>query len=338
MPLSNINVGTVANDGTGDTVRAAFQKINANNALFAAVALSGAYGDLSGKPGLAAVALSGAYADLSGKPALATVATTGAYSDLTGKPALATVATSGSYSDLSNKPAVTLDHSAAADPGTGNDNTQGYSAGSLWINTSSGVAWVCQDASTGAAIWTPQSAIDHVGMVSGRWYSPLNGSWGASSTVSANLLMATPIRLPHEVTLTALGMRLNSGVASTNVVMGLYTNVASAPAGLIGQLSSPLSTASAVDITGSFPANITLGPGMYWIATLFSGSPAVLGGTDRMMTSQLGGGNTTYMLGSGASYCGFASTLAYTTTLPSTFTGGGGPSFSWGPGVLFKLA
>lgn len=54
--------------------------------------------------GLAAVATSGAYSDLTGKPSFATVATSGAYADLTGRPTLATVATSGSYADLSNRP------------------------------------------------------------------------------------------------------------------------------------------------------------------------------------------------------------------------------------------
>lgn len=78
----------------------------ANTADLAAVAFSGAYTDLSGKPSLASVATSGAYSDLSGKPSLATVATSGAYSDLSGKPNLATVATSGSYNDLSNKPTI----------------------------------------------------------------------------------------------------------------------------------------------------------------------------------------------------------------------------------------
>lgn len=58
----------------------------------AAVATSGAYGDLSGTPSLAAVATTGAYADLTGKPSLATVATTGAYADLSGKPTLGTLA------------------------------------------------------------------------------------------------------------------------------------------------------------------------------------------------------------------------------------------------------
>lgn len=80
--------------------------LKANTASLAAVATSGAYADLSGKPSLAAVATSGAYSDLTGKPSLATVATTGAYADLTGKPSLAAVATSGAYSDLTGTPAA----------------------------------------------------------------------------------------------------------------------------------------------------------------------------------------------------------------------------------------
>lgn len=72
----------------------------------AAVATSGAYSDLSGRPTLAAVATSGAYNDLSGRPTLAAVATSGDYDDLSGTPNLATVATSGRYADLTGKPTV----------------------------------------------------------------------------------------------------------------------------------------------------------------------------------------------------------------------------------------
>lgn len=56
--------------------------------------------------GAAAVAATGSYSDLSGKPVLAPVATSGSYTDLTGRPSLAAVATSGSYIDLSNKPSI----------------------------------------------------------------------------------------------------------------------------------------------------------------------------------------------------------------------------------------
>jgi hypothetical protein len=80
----------------------------------AAVAVSGSYADLGGKPALATVATSGSFTDLSNQPApfnpatLAAVAVSGAYADVTGTPTLAAVATSGSYSSLSGTPAAAL--------------------------------------------------------------------------------------------------------------------------------------------------------------------------------------------------------------------------------------
>lgn len=57
-----------------------------------AVAVSGAYSDLTGRPSFAAVASSGQYSDLAGAPVLAAVAQSGAYADLIGKPILGTMA------------------------------------------------------------------------------------------------------------------------------------------------------------------------------------------------------------------------------------------------------
>ena len=106
----------------------------AKSCSLSAVATSGKYCDLSGKPSLATVATSGCYNDLTGKPtiptkvselsndcnyidkdvnnlscytpscSLATVATSWAYCDLTWTPTLACVATSWCYDDLSGKP------------------------------------------------------------------------------------------------------------------------------------------------------------------------------------------------------------------------------------------
>jgi hypothetical protein len=102
----------------------------------AAVAVSGSYADLGGKPALATVATSGSFTDLSNQPApfnpatlaavavsgsfndlsnqpapfnpatLAAVATTGAYGSLSGTPALATVATTGAYGNLTGTPTL----------------------------------------------------------------------------------------------------------------------------------------------------------------------------------------------------------------------------------------
>lgn len=47
---------------------------------------------------------------------------------------------------LSNRTATT-------DPGVGDDSADGYSAGSIWVNTSSGTVFICTDASVGAASW-----------------------------------------------------------------------------------------------------------------------------------------------------------------------------------------
>ena len=65
-------------------------------------------------PIFALVATTGSYADLTNKPAFAAIATTGDYNDLQNKPTIpggsdvswATVATSGSYNDLVDKPAI----------------------------------------------------------------------------------------------------------------------------------------------------------------------------------------------------------------------------------------
>ena len=66
--VSSFNTRTGAVTLTGADVTGALAYTPANNASLAAVAFSGAYADLSGRPSLAAVALSGAYADLSGAP------------------------------------------------------------------------------------------------------------------------------------------------------------------------------------------------------------------------------------------------------------------------------
>jgi hypothetical protein len=42
---------------------------------------------------------------------------------------------------------------ASAAPGVGDDDGDGYSIGSLWLDTTNDEAYICLDASTGAAVW-----------------------------------------------------------------------------------------------------------------------------------------------------------------------------------------
>lgn len=43
--------------------------------------------------------------------------------------------------------------SSATAPGVGNDDSEGYSVGSNWFDTTADDAYICLDASTGAAVW-----------------------------------------------------------------------------------------------------------------------------------------------------------------------------------------
>jgi len=43
--------------------------------------------------------------------------------------------------------------SASSDPTTSNDSTQGYTVGSIWINTSTDSAFICMDATASNAVW-----------------------------------------------------------------------------------------------------------------------------------------------------------------------------------------
>ena len=74
-----VTIGDALVSGTGGNIEASDSLTDqlankANSADLAAVATSGAYSDLSGKPTLATVATSGSYADLSNKPTLGTAA------------------------------------------------------------------------------------------------------------------------------------------------------------------------------------------------------------------------------------------------------------------------
>ncbi len=49
---------------------------------------------------------------------------------------------------------------ATAAPAVGNDNTEGYAPGSLWVDTTNKKAYVCTDATTGAAIWEEYTGLE----------------------------------------------------------------------------------------------------------------------------------------------------------------------------------
>lgn len=49
--------------------------------------------------------------------------------------------------------ALKVNLTAITDPGVGNDSSQGYGVGSMWVNTSTDVVWLCGDDAVGASVW-----------------------------------------------------------------------------------------------------------------------------------------------------------------------------------------
>lgn len=64
-----------------------------------------------------------------------------------------TVLWSSSAGDISANLAFTNNFSATTNPGVGNDITQGYTAGSTWINASTNQVFECISSAAGAAVW-----------------------------------------------------------------------------------------------------------------------------------------------------------------------------------------
>jgi hypothetical protein len=68
-----------------------------------------------------------------------------------------TVLWSSSAGDIPANLAFTNNYGASTDPGVGNDTTQGYQVGSVWVNTTDGKTFQCTSATKGAAVWVQTS-------------------------------------------------------------------------------------------------------------------------------------------------------------------------------------
>lgn len=105
----NMIAPTEANASSSSAAYSVGDQLILNNILYdviAAIQIGDALTTGTGGNIAAADTLTDQLAAKANSSDLAAVATSGAYSDLSGKPTLATVATSGSYNDLSNKPTL----------------------------------------------------------------------------------------------------------------------------------------------------------------------------------------------------------------------------------------
>ena len=209
-----------------------------------------------------------------------------------------------------------------SDPTTSSDSTAGYSVGSSWFNSASGVAWRCLDASAGAAVWYQGGAMSHAGYSSGLYYPAQRSTTAVTTAVVADTLYACPIFIAQRVTLSGLGIRNNTGAASTAVKLGLYNNVAGRPGTLLAAGGSVSTTVSGGDSFSAFGSNYTVPPGIYWIASIFNGapSPSCMTG-DILLSALLGAASMANLNGSASNL------ISGVTGTGATYSGGFNSSF-----------
>lgn len=192
---------------------------------------------------------------------------------------------------------------AASDPTASNDSTQGYAAGSRWINTTTSLIWVCLSASVGAAVWLPAGIAPHPGFVAGLHYPLSQNSTQTAAVAAADTLYLFPFLLPSSVTITALFGRVTTGGAGSSMKLAIWASRSGRPSGLpVIANNAGISTAAAGMASASVSA--TLNPGWYWAGTKFTGTlPA--------MTMILGSSQMAWLSG----------TPSQGTTMPATVSG-----------------
>ena len=168
----------------------------------------------------------------------------------------------------------TKTYSASTDPGAANDNTQGYAAGSIGVNTGTGRAFICRDASTGAAVWNLIKPGTHPGHVSNggtQWYPTFVGAQAApGGNPSNNAQYFMPFTVDTHITVSQLGIDITAAVAASNLQLALDTDAVDAsnqhrPANLIDKTAATISGAATGFVSAVMGANQALEPGTtYW--------------------------------------------------------------------------
>lgn len=166
---------------------------------------------------------------------------------------------------------------ATTDPTASNDITQGYGAGSLWLNTTKLRFWTCISAAATAAKW--QLLSSDVNSQRDAFTQHLLGSrldYPASGSITASQVQYTRVWIEAGITINNMQAFINSGAASHNLNLGLYDQAtlssnAGTPRNLLastgstGLVSGDNGTYKSIALSSSYT---TTTAGYYWIGLI----------------------------------------------------------------------
>lgn len=156
---------------------------------------------------------------------------------------------------------------ASRAPTITDDAAAGYSAGSRWMWASTGQVWNCRAATAGAAAWELMDAADHPGYISGNWYYPVGITLATGNSLAGGTVRFTPFIIKSRVTITQIGVRINTAASGGNVQAAVYSHNSAIgrPTGPPIAVTPSLSTTGAGNMAvAPVGGDFTLEPGLYW--------------------------------------------------------------------------
>lgn len=278
MSKQSINVGTQANDGTGDSLRLGAQKLNANfNEIYDAIGngiglqinITGnnpAPGQVLRSNGTIFVNQQLSYSDIANLPTIPAAqvnsdwaATTGV-SAILNKPALATVATSGSYVDLFDKPTIPAaqiqsdwnqTNTNALDFIKNKPNIAALQVNPDWLETNTSLRSYILNKPVLSAVATSGSYTDLTDKPTIT--APVNADWNSTSGLSR--ILNKP-NLAPVATSNSYNDLVNKPVLSAVAASGDYNDLTNKPSSFLPSRTTASATTSSIASGSS--ANITI--------------------------------------------------------------------------------
>ncbi len=167
-----------------------------------------------------------------------------------------------------------------------------------------------------------ETLVQHPGYVSGNWYAIKRGTAATNVAQVADVLCAMPIFIAKRTTLSSLGVRVGTGAASTNVKLGIYANTGGRPGALIAQGTGAASCAtSSTDAVVTFSSNPVLDVGIYWLASIFNGTPSIqsCSSNDQVIPSLIGSSTLSIVVAGSGMVVAVTGVATYAGGFPDPF-------------------
>ncbi len=174
---------------------------------------------------------------------------------------------------------------ATTNPGSTNDNTQGYAIGSSWFNKNTGIEYRAEAVTTNAATWVAIGSASSLGLpfVAGRFYGIPAGSTQAAVLTVLGTLYAYPVYIPAGTTLATLSLGSTTGQTGGKGRFALFAdNGAGYPGAIVAGTDSGDLAATTTAVATSGALTVALASGWYWVGSIFTASstmPSVTGST-----------------------------------------------------------